>query len=135
MVFFSLFVFVFACARKRGWQWNDLPPEQEFVVWQLVMVIILVSGPLTWGMNVVWLLPVSILLLREYGSMLDKTHAISLSLCCIGLVVAGVPDHYTFPPLPSFAVRLDNLKYVLGELFVLAGLLTILDYHCKPART
>ncbi len=118
-------VLLLGMAARSG---RDRPPTpvREMVYWQAVMVAVLLAGPLTWAMNTVWLLPAGVLLpavWRERGGPLKTA---SCAIVAFGLLLATIPDHHAVP-LPSLlAVRALNLKYVVAELLVLAGLLGLL---------
>ena len=85
----------------------------------------MLSAPLTWVMNTVWLLMLLPFTINGLFAPHPLTKRISLVLVSAGLLMAAVADHYAFPMLlPS--VMLSSLrhdKYVLAELLVAAGLI------------
>lgn len=102
-------------------------PADEFLYWQLVLVMILLCAPLTCVMNVVWLvalIPVAVRTLsvgRPYSGM-------GPALVVLGLLVAGVPDHLSYGFLFSNDTlsELDSYKYVFAELILVLGLMLCL---------
>ena len=111
---------------------RGVPPrgEDEFAYWNIVFDIVLFTGPLTWVMNVVWLLPVVAVVmgqLRRPGNLLQ---GIALGACALGLVWAALPDMGSFSMLLPDGVRWkllgDPWKYPAAELAVFFGLVLLL---------
>ncbi len=121
-----------------GMQWRrrEEPPTplKELVYWQAVMVSVLLAGPLTWAMNTVWLLPAGVLVLAAWREIREPLTAVSLAVVMLGLLLAAIPDHHAFPLLSPVGFPALNLKYVLAELLILAGLLGLLAGQ-PPANT
>lgn len=139
LVLLAVLVAVMACR-----PWRNGPsagdPVRELAHWQAVMAGILLCGPLTWAMNVVWLLPVGLTLIAASGPAApscepgpggwdrepwERRVAWAWSAVALGLILAWMPDHHTSPSLVRYAAFL-NQKYVLAELLVLGGLLVVL---------
>jgi hypothetical protein len=100
--------------------------RQEFLFWQLVMVVILLAAPLTWTMNVVWLLPVGVIVLSAWRDFGKVRLAIPLIMISTGILLAALPDHKTLELVDYFEKTWLNHKYVLSEIFVLIGGMTYL---------
>jgi hypothetical protein len=99
---------------------------QEVLYWQIVLIIILLSGPLTWVMSLVWLLPIIVILLYEY--ILIKNKAISLYLCAMALVVAALPDHLFFSHfIPVGEKFIITHRYLFAEVLLLVSLVVMLN--------
>ena len=81
------------------------------------MVLILLCAPVTWAMSAVWLLP---LLAIVVGRARPRNPA--FVACVLGLLVVGAPDVYERTAGTALE-PVGNLKYVLGELLCLGGLL------------
>jgi len=95
-----------------------ISPREEFLFWQMVVVLLLLFGPLTWMMNLVWLLPVAVLLLGEVSTLPREVPRWSVVTLAIGLVLASLPE-------AGFLAAVDfwlQIKYVLAEIAVFAGL-------------
>ncbi|MGB8251574.1 MAG: glycosyltransferase family 87 protein, partial [Anaerolineaceae bacterium] len=95
--------------------------RQEFLFWLLVMVVILLASPLTWTMNVVWLLPIGVVVISVWRDFGNIKLAIPLILVVAGLVFAALPDHKTLELVDYFEKTWLNHKYVLSEILVLFG--------------
>lgn len=108
--------------RQRG---RPRDPVRELVHWQVILTTILLAGPLTWAMNVVWLLPAAVILLH-WDRLTHPVEAPALVGLALGLLLAAVPDHHTLTVLAPYGLRLLTWKYVLAELVVLGSLLVLL---------
>jgi hypothetical protein len=104
-------------SRKRPGE-ETVTPREEFLFWQMVIVLLLFFGPLTWMMNLVWLLPAAVLLLGEVSTFPRVAPRWSVFVLAGGLIVAALPE---FGFLLSADLWLQS-KYVLAEIAVLAGL-------------
>lgn len=113
---------------------EGLSPLQELTYWQIVLVVILLCGPLTWAMNTVWLLPAGLILREAYASLARTGEAIALLACALGLILAALPDSHGFPLLAPYGAGLLNLKYVVAEVLLFAGLLGWLTRK-KPSNS
>ncbi len=73
------------------------PVTAEFLYWVLALTIILMTAPATWVMNLVWLLPLFVILSAEGHRVIEQAPA-RLSAAAIivvwlgGLLLAAVPD-------------------------------------------
>ncbi len=124
-LFIAFFAIVLLWGWVRRWQLHGLSTHEELLFWQLVMVIILLSGPLTWDMNDVWLLPVAAIIVRQFKE--DTGSPVSTAFLILGLLLAGIPDHFGFPLLTPYGYKMDNYKYIAAELLIFLGLLISFD--------
>ncbi len=117
------------------WLWQDryfkparssLSIRGEFLYWQTVMLIILMSGPFTWLMNTVWLLPMIIFVLAYAERPGDRKFAVNLCLCAVALFLIGIPDNQSFSLLTPYKEHLMKSKTVFGEILLLISLLFML---------
>lgn len=100
----------------------------EVIYWQSAWVIILLSAPLTWVMNTVWLLPIAGSLLCGFimrSKSSSKIRDFALVICTIGLFIAWIPDCILFTFLGP--TRLINAKYLFSEILVLVSLLLLIE--------
>jgi hypothetical protein len=121
VLIFVLWTAVAVCVRL----YPPATPLEELAFWQAALAAVLLSSPLTWAMNTVWLLPSMLVLVRLARVPLDRADALASSLCAAGLLMAAAPDHHTRPLLAPWASLL-NRKYVLAELVVLVAMLLVL---------
>ncbi len=98
----------------------------EFLFWQMAMVIILLAAPLTWTMNVVWLLPFGVIVISSMSPPGNSRLVVPLILIAVGLLIAAVPDHKALELVGYFEKTWMNHKYVLAEFLVLIGGIAVL---------
>lgn len=101
----------------------DKTQYHEFLFWQFAFVVILLSAPLTWDMNTVWLItlfPIVVSGLLDSRSPLIRFSYILIS---VGLIVVAVPNFRFFPLLVPFGFLSDinKYQYIIGEIIILAG--------------
>jgi hypothetical protein len=112
---------------------GSLPTASDFVYWQIVLVVILMAGPMTWSMNLVWLVVTIVVAVNGvHGIVSSQRRAdgetYSLYLLVLGLAVAAMPDDRSFPMWLPLASPLFVAKYIAAELLVFAGLLGYTKY-------
>jgi hypothetical protein len=102
------------------------PPKDvhAYLYWFFPFVIVLLVSPLTWVMNLVWLLPLGVLIPSLYSESPNIKGIASIGLIAAGLLLAAVPDYQTDYSWISFVTNPFGYKYVVAEAFVLAGTLT-----------
>jgi hypothetical protein len=97
-------------------------PDAQAACWQLAMVAILIASPLTWTMNLVWLLPLPLLVWRGVVEATDRRTALLLAACGLGFFIAAAPDRFAFPwGWPPY--RVTSIQYVVAEFVVFGSLL------------
>lgn len=108
----------------------ELPPEKEFLYWYAILTVLLLLGPLTWTMNVIWLIPLSALAVARTPWSKEKEEKMTFApwLLLVGaLLLAFVPDCMylgwrDFASPSAFCKALDSSKYIFSELFVIISL-------------
>jgi len=117
--------------------WRSLPPAQEYLFWQLIATIVLLTAPLTWVMNAIWLVALLPFAIGSISSKQTNGRNLGIALVVFGLVIAWLPDQMSFPSLiPGRRLdRLASLKYVFAELAVVVGLVVQLrQYRLRRTR-
>ncbi len=101
----------------------------EVMYWQNALVLILLSAPLTWVMNTVWLLPIAASALWVYTASRDRTpdarRGLALILCAMGLLMAWAPDSMILSLLTG--TRLAQAKYLISEALVVVSLILMIE--------
>lgn len=98
------------------------PGREELAFFTMALAAVLLAGPLTWVMNVVWLAGAGVwLAVAAPGT--GRRERWSLGVLALGLTLAWVPDQYALAPLlggaaPSFG----DAKYVVAEALVLVSI-------------
>jgi hypothetical protein len=129
LAFAPLLALVGLCHALNGFV--DLSrPESDFLYWQLVLVIVLLSAPLTWVMNTIWLLALLPLTLRRRSSRPAEAPSpwhrhLGWLAIAIGLTIAALPDTLAYTLLmPAGAVgEAAQQKYVIAQLTIAIGLM------------
>ncbi|MBI2476179.1 MAG: glycosyltransferase [Candidatus Taylorbacteria bacterium] len=102
-------------------------PEQEFLYWYAVLMVLLLLGPLTWVMNTIWLIPLAALAVGRHPWSSDKMHPIPWFMLVVALILAFVPDCMYLGwrdfASPSWGCKmLDSSKYTFSELLIIASI-------------
>jgi len=93
----------------------------EFNYWIIIILMILLCSPFTWVMNLVWIIPVMLVLIKLIRDNEYKNYVFALIL--IGLVFITIPDNYK---VNNFIVdNLMKIRYVAGEILILTGMLLL----------
>lgn len=105
--------------------------------WTAVFTIVLLTGPFSWVMNVVWLVLVPVVACAQASELSSPWQGLCLAVCAVGFIWAAVPDSGAFGMLNPFLGRharllTGDLKYIVAEVAVLAGLVAMLA--CAPGR-
>lgn len=98
-------------------------PDQEFLFWQSILIILLLTSPLTWVMNTVWLLPIIAILIKMFPLLHSKKQAIYFCLCAVGLIIAALPDHLSFSLTIPYGTSFINYKYIISQIILVIGLI------------
>jgi len=114
---------VFFWQRRYGPIGGADDPIGELIYWELALTMIVLCGPVTWAMTVVWLLPISVILIHEAPRLRRTGEALALLICALGFLVAIGPDAYGSFMLSPFHREIFDQKYVIAELLCIIGLL------------
>ena len=136
LVFSGSFGLIFLLHWRAGFAMS-VQSSDEFLYWQLVLVVVLLSAPLTWVMNTVWLVTLLPFAVNGLSMSEPSCRRAALIMILLGLFAAALPDHRTFHLLFSFGA-LDHLigpyKYVIAELSIAAGLMLRLGLFQGSAK-
>jgi hypothetical protein len=91
----------------------------ELAYWQAAMAAVLLAWPVTWAMNVVWLLPAALVIACAWPRARSRPLRAALVACGVGLLLAAVPEGAA----ELVMGRLASRRYVLAEVIVFACLL------------
>jgi hypothetical protein len=105
--------------------------DQEAAYWLLAMTAVLLAGPLTWVMNLVWLLPLAVLILGIYPRLSGTLESVALAGCALGLLVAGLPDHHSWSLIIPYGGPFATWQYVAAEIVALVSLYILLTCREK----
>jgi len=125
----SLFLLVVLLAVMAVWTrrhpgaLEGAEPLRELAYWQIAMAGLLLSWPLSWAMNVVWLLPSALVVVQAAPVLRGRRARAALAGAALGLLIAAVPDA-AFETLVGHPA--GGAKYVLAELLVMTSLFALL---------
>ena len=119
-VFIILILVHYRKAKERSMQ-NS--PSQEFLFWQSILIIVLLTSPLTWVMNTVWLLPIIVILIKMFPLLHSKKQAIYFCLCAVGLIIAALPEHLSFSLTIPYGISFINYKYLISQIILVIALI------------
>jgi Glycosyltransferase family 87 len=101
---------------------RSLAPGAEELAWfTLALSAVLLAGPLTWAMNVVWLVAGGVLLAVVWPAARPR-EVLSLVGLALGLLLAWMPDQYALGWLFASPPAIGDYKYVTAEVLILASL-------------
>jgi hypothetical protein len=128
----SFAIFVLFFLTLLVWQYYFYPrgepaPERDFLYWQAILIVILLSAPMTHVMNTVWMLPVFVMIIASYSNLNKVAQKLGYGMLVAGIVLVGMPDTLYFDLLSLFTLHWMNDKYLIGEAFVLIGCLFYLS--------
>ena len=78
---------------------------------------------MTWIMNLIWLLPMAMMLLAEIERIETQSQAWPLALSFVAILITALPDIHTFPLLLPLNPAWLRWHYVFAELLLFAVLL------------
>ena len=129
----GLFLLAMIAWHMRDKRFFDrLNPTAEWTYWQLVATAILLTSPITWAMNTVWLLPTLPILIRSHREGI--AHPSALYFGTLGLLLAGIPDPYGFPLITPYLNGYFEYKYAIAEGALLISAVLLLRSSQKTKR-
>jgi len=135
IIFLSFFSFiVLKVWNKKSEIFNNR--NNNFMYWQLALLVVPLSAPLTWDSNTIWLIPLLPVLISWQKIFQTSMQRFSFLLISIGMVVIGVPNFSPYPYIVPFGFMkgIGKFQYVIGEIIVFAGLVIFLFYSNKNAK-
>jgi hypothetical protein len=117
----SLALYIFFFILMMIWQHffpqDQVAAEAEFIHWQAILVVVLLTAPLTHVMNTVWVLPVFVLLVSRFRVIREKFGYFVIWLFVTGMALIAVPDAANIH-VPAFIAGFLKAKYMIGEFTV-----------------
>jgi len=107
---------------EARFEWSN---AQEFLFWQIVLVVIVLSGVRTWVMNTIWFIPGFAYVLKEILQRKKEENILGALICLSGFTIAAITDSVFVKILPGGGTLLVH-KYVIAGLALFIGLLLML---------
>ena len=113
--------------RKIRLKIPQFSPEQEFLYWYAVLMAFLLLSPLTWTMNMIWLIPLAALAVGHSPWSREKMHPVPWLMLAVALLLAFLPDCMYLGwrdfASPSWGCKmLDSSKYTIPEILIIVSI-------------
>ncbi len=98
-----------------AWLTRGATAPNDLLHGQIALIVVLLCAPVTWAMNVVWLLPVVAILIAGWKQWDHRGGQAGWFVCAAGLLLAAAPD----------AWLQVNSRYIVALTLCLAGLIAL----------
>ncbi len=123
---YSIIVFVFFFILMIVYSKKYNIKDYDFVYWQVVLIIILLSSPFTWLMNLVWLTPVAFIVINSLPGLMKKKKTLILVILIIGYLHLSLPDNLLLTEHVPFIKEFFSARYVMSQFLILFSLVMYL---------
>ena len=117
MVFGIFFVIIFLGRKKINHS-----EANHFVYWQMILIIITLSSPYTWVMNLVWLLPFVFIVNDIFPELYKEKKYFLLLLIITGYLLLSLPDNLLLTKDVRIIGELIKSRFVMAELILFVSL-------------
>jgi hypothetical protein len=93
----------------------------EFFYWQVSLLIILLSSPYTWIMNLFWLFPSLFFILCLWEKRDNKLIRLPLSILTIGYILLSIPDSFFLFRNVFILNHIIQARFIIAEFILLLG--------------
>jgi len=120
---FAVFFFLFVYFKKK-----KLPGEygNKFIFWQMILIVITLSSPYTWLMNLVWLVPSVFILTVELPELIKNKKYLASALLAAGFILLAYPDNLLVTKNIKIIGEFFKSRYVISEFLLALSLFLIL---------
>lgn len=98
---------------------------QEFLYWQFSLLIILLSSPYTWIMNLIWLFPSLFFVLHLWDKRSQKGIVLPLIIISIGYILLSIPDSFFFLRNVNIISYVIQARFIVAELILFIGFISL----------
>lgn len=127
-VFFLLFLY-FKKKNLLGHYGN------KFIFWQMILIVITLSSPYTWLMNLVWLMPFAFILVNELPDLIKEKKYIASSFLVAGFILLAYPDNLLVTKNIKVIGEFFKSRFVISEFLLALSLFLILKYKKNSEET
>lgn len=121
MVFGIFFAIIFLGRKKINHS-----EANYFIYWQMILIIITLSSPYTWVMNLVWLLPLVFIITDIFTELYSGKKYILLLLIISGYLLLSLPDNLLLTKDVRIIGELIKSRFVMAELILFVSLISYL---------
>jgi hypothetical protein len=100
--------------------------ENNFIYWQVILIIITLSSPYTWVMNLVWLVPMVFVVIRVFPSLYERKNYYTLAFTVIGFLLLILPDNLLITKNIKYFGEFFKSRYIISELTIFVTLVIYL---------
>jgi hypothetical protein len=122
IVFGAFFLLLFMYRKKLVLDSNLNP----FIYWQMILIIITLSSPYTWVMNLVWLLPFVFIVIDILPELYKQKRYILLIIIIIGYLLLSLPDNLLLTKQIKIFGELFKSRFIIAEFILLFSLAAVL---------
>lgn len=121
IVFTLFFLTIYYITSKKNLIIKSTSNQAEFLYWQIALLIILLSSPYTWIMNLVWLFPSLFFILYLWSKRLNKDIYLPLTVISMGYVLLSIPDSFFFLRNVNIVNHVIQARFIIAELILFSG--------------
>lgn len=131
--FYSFFVFAVFFLLFLYFKKKNLFGEYEnsLVFWQVILIVITLSSPYTWVMNLVWLMPVVFILVSDIPGLLKTKKYFVIIIFGLGYLLLSFSDNLLLTKNIKFLGEFFKSRFVIAEFLLVVTLSTILFFRNK----
>jgi hypothetical protein len=96
----------------------------QFLYWQIILIIITLSSPYTWVMNLVWLLPIVFIVNEILPELFKKKKYILIVFIVIGYLLLSLPDNLLLTKQVKLFGELFKSRFIIAEFILLISLMS-----------
>lgn len=119
LLVFGVFFLVIIFYRKKFILDSNL---NRFYFWQIILVIITLSSPYTWVMNLVWLLPFTFIAIEIIPELFISKKYLLLIIFVSGFLLLSLPDNLLLTKNIKIIGELIKSRFVISEFLLLISL-------------
>ena len=115
-VFLLLFAFIYYYDKKYNFTEKI---TNNLIYLQAILIIITLSSPYTWVMNLIWLLPVAFILTDKFEWFISEKKYLYLLLLIAGFLLIALPDNLLLTKNVPIVSEIFKVRFILGQIIIL----------------
>jgi hypothetical protein len=129
LIIFSIFFNLILLFYKK--YLKELNNFRDIIFWQIIFIIILLSSPYTWVMNLIWMLPVAFILIKIVPELVQQKRYAYILIFIIGYLLLALPDNLHWTKNLIFIHNIFASRFVISEFVILMCLLNFFKTKIK----
>lgn len=127
---YGVFLLIIFLYRKKLASGIEMFP---FIYWQIVLIIITLSSPYTWTMNLVWLMPIAFILIEIIPGIIKEKRFVLLIFLILGYLFLALPDNLLLTKDIKVFGEIFKSRFIIGEYILLISMFLFLKKEQKTA--